>query len=74
MNNTPLDFLYSPMSQPNYNTPELRNADPNRKAFFDVLSHQTITRRDFRSIDKLKDVFENLEYPSVVHVRSSCLL
>ena len=73
MKNTHLDFLYSPMVQPNYNTPELYNADPNRKAFFNFLTHQTITRRDFRSIDKLKDVFEDLEYPSVVHVRPSCL-
>ena len=69
MNNTHLDILYSPMAQLNFNTPELRNADPNRKAFYDHLTRKFIMRKDQRELYKKRADFNDLSYPSIVEVR-----
>ena len=57
------------MSQPNFDTPELRNADPKRKAFYDHLTRQVIQQKDQRKLYKKCADFDNLNYPSVVEVR-----
>ena len=57
------------MSTPNYTTPELRNADPARTAYYDRRSYRTIRRMDFRDVPQLKRTFDWNEYPSILEVR-----
>ena len=56
------------MSQPNFDTPELRNADPKRKVFYDQLTRQSIMRKDQRELYKKRADFDDVAYPSIVEV------
>ena len=56
------------MSQPNFDTPELRNADPKRKAFYNHLTRQVIMRKDQHELYKKRADFDDVSYPSIVEV------
>ena len=64
----PSDIFYLPMAQPNFDTPELRNADPKHKAFYDHLTRQVIMRKDQRELYKKRADFGDVGYPSIVEV------
>ena len=56
------------MSQLNFDTPELRNADPKRKAFYDHLNRQVIQRKDQCELYKKRADFDDVSYLSIVEV------
>ena len=53
------------MSQSNFDTPKMRNADPKRKAFYNHLTRQVIQRKDQRELYKKRADFDDLSYLEV---------